>query len=292
MKAPREPLLDFATLQYPVKVSFKEDGIRCLTHPTLGPVSRSFKPIRNEYIRAGMAEYVPSGLDGEIIIKKPDGTPLDFNEIQSAVMSVNGYPDYQFRVFDSFTRADYPFNSRWVDVKRAVNSLNDHERLTYVVQITADSPEEVQGFFEMAEKAGKEGIIIRSMLAPYKSGRVTEREGYMYKVVTFIREEATIVGFEPLLKNCNVANSDNFGRTKRSKHQAGMVPQELLGAFIVNQGRGTFNVSGFTAFQRDHYWQNQAAYLGKIITFKHKPHGQKDFPRSPIFIGFRDQDDL
>jgi len=45
---------DLDDLDYPLYVSPKLDGIRCLIHPELGPVSRKFKPIPNDHIRVSL----------------------------------------------------------------------------------------------------------------------------------------------------------------------------------------------------------------------------------------------
>lgn len=292
MKAPREPLTNFATLQFPVKVSYKEDGIRCLTHPDHGPISRSFKPIRNKHINDMLTRYAPSSLDGEIVCHWADGREMDFNATQSSVMSYQGKPDFTYRVFDSFLHPNRPFLMRMVDMRKACANT-DQSIIQRVTQVTCDTPKEVQYWHDRATAEGKEGLIVRSMTGRYKSGRTTEREGILFKCVTFIREEAVVVGFEPMQTNCNVANADAFGRTKRSKHAAGMVDQPLLGAFICKHPTwGEFRVSGFTMDQRDFYWKNQDSILWQTLTFKYKPHGSKDAPRSPIFVGFRSIEDL
>lgn len=295
MKAPREPKLDFATLQYPIYASFKEDGIRGLTLPPPNqnhlsrPVSRSFKPIRNKYVHDILRDYVPPYLDGEIVIPGKS-----FNDTQSAVMSIEGTPGFQFRVFDSFARPDYPFIFRWNDARKAVKQLDDHSILTWVEQFKCHSPDEVQSLHEMACRANKEGLVLRTPTGIYKSGRCTEREGIMWKVVTFVREEATIIGFEQMKQNCNVATSDEFGRSKRSKHEANMVLLPRLGAFIVNSDKYpcAFKVGNFTEANSIEFWQNRDNLRAQTITFKHKPHGMKDLPRNPSFVGLRHADDL
>lgn len=288
MKAPRQPLLDFATLQYPCLASFKEDGIRGLTHPNFGPVSRTFKPIRNIHVRAMMKAFAPPYLDGEIVVDD-----ANFNDTQSAIMSYSGEPDFQYRVFDSFLRPDYPFVSRMADVRKLLRGV-DHSIVTFIEQISIDSPAELQELWEKAADLGKEGLIVRSMGGRYKSGRVTEREGIMYKIVTLIREDARIVGFEPMYRNCNIAKLDAFGRTIRSKHDAGMTAMPLLGAWVVSNQWGTFNVSGFTLAQRKDFWERREAIVANrtLLTYKYKPYGTKDAPRCPIFVGLRSEDDL
>lgn len=294
MKAPREPKTDadFATLQYPLFASFKEDGLRCLLHPELGPVSRTFKPIRNKHIVAELKSWGLTHLDGEIVIRDRHNHDLSFNDTQSAVMSVEGESNFQYRVFDSFLRPDYPFTSRWVDAKRAIIVRNDFAAITWIEQLLVQSPEELQDLWHRAADLNKEGLVLRSLQGHYKSGRTTEREGIMWKCMTLVREEAVIHGWEPMYQNCNVAKADEFGRTKRSKHAANMIEQPLLGTWLVKNHWGYFNVSGFTALERETFWRDRESYVGKTIVYKYKPHGSKDLPRHPIFVGFRDAEDL
>lgn len=295
MKAPREPLLpeNFATLQFPVLASYKYDGIRCLTMPE-GPVSRTFKSIPSLQIRHHLLLHCADGLDGELVVLK-DGVVQDFNTTQSWVMSrdsnfIDGW-SWVFYTFDSFRRPDYPFQIRCLDTRKMCAEAND----SHIIQLhqwkCKDAPA-LHMLWQQAQELKYEGLIVRSPRAAYKCGRATEREGSIYKVVDFQREEATIIGFEAFQENCNVATQDAFGRTKRSKHAAGMRKLPLLGAFIVRNHWGTFKVSGFTMKQRQDYWLQQSVLLSQELVYKFKAHGSKDAPRSPIFVGFRDALDL
>lgn len=299
MKAPREILLpkDFATLQFPVFASLKADGVRCLTHPDLGPVSRSFKPIPNDYIRNALTDIGRTHLDGEIVVLDRNGRHLPFNDCQSAVMRRAGQPAFQYQTFDCFYRPSFPFTSRLADLRKACPFTRlDGGEIIRLDQIWCETAEFLYGFYSHAVHVlGAEGIVVRSPSGVYKCGRCTEREGIMYKSVEFMREEAWIVGFEEEKHNCNVAKSDEFGRTKRSKHKAGMVGTGRLGAFVVESPKyGQFNVSGFTREQAEGFWEMRHALVAdkECIVYKYKPHGTKDVPRHPVFVGFRDEEDL
>ena len=54
-------------LVYPVYVTTKLDGIRCLKINGRGVVSRTFKPIANKHIRETLDSFLPVQSDGEII---------------------------------------------------------------------------------------------------------------------------------------------------------------------------------------------------------------------------------
>src|SRR5574343_1681886 len=81
-------------LKYPVLVSPKIDGIRCIKVDGKA-LTRKFKPIPNHYIRNWIESNVPDGIDGEIIVNN-----CNFNEIQSQVMSEDGEADFKYLIFD------------------------------------------------------------------------------------------------------------------------------------------------------------------------------------------------
>ena len=70
-----KPLLAYTVknpdaLRFPVLVSPKLDGIRCVIHNDQ-PVSRTLKPIPNRFIQSELGFYPP--FDGELMV----GDPLD-----------------------------------------------------------------------------------------------------------------------------------------------------------------------------------------------------------------------
>ncbi|NBS71037.1 ATP-dependent DNA ligase, partial [bacterium] len=116
----------------------------------------------------------------------------------------------------------------------------------------------------------------------------------LLKVKKFVDDEAVVIGFEEKLTNNNEAKLDNFGNIKRSSSKDGLVAAGTLGTIIVKDSHGhMFGVgSGLNDETRDEIWANQSKYLGKMLKFKHFPQGVKECPRHPVFIGFRDRDDL
>jgi DNA ligase-1 len=279
------------TLKFPVAVTPKLDGIRCLR---VGgkTLSRTFKPIPNLHIQA-MMSTLPDGLDGELMIK--DGT---FNQVQSGVMREDGTPDFEFWVFDYVsTTLDEPYTSRMVKL----GSLALPTFCKKVLPWIANNIDELNTFETMVLSQGYEGAMVRSLTSPYKAGRATEREGYLSKLKRFEDSEAVVIGFEEQLTNMNEATKDAFGRTERSSHKENMIPNNTLGKFLVREVSNTpwkgqeFAVGtgeGLTAALRKSIWDAKEQYLGKIITYKYQPHGVKDLPRLPIWKGFRSEDDM
>ena len=137
--------------------------------------------------------------------------------------------------------------------------------------------------------------MVRKPDAPYKFGRSTLKEGYLLKVKRFTDAEAKIIGFEERMYNENEATTDALGHTERSTHKAGMKPAGDLGAFIVRDLRTemSFRIgTGFTAAQRKEYWTTRNKLMNKIVKYKHFEQGAVDLPRFPVFIGFRDPEDM
>jgi DNA ligase-1 len=117
----------------------------------------------------------------------------------------------------------------------------------------------------------------------------------MVKLKRFSDSEAIITGVFELEHNDNEATYDERGFTKRSSAQEGKVGADTLGGFLVTDVSSGVNFSigsGFTMAQRESYWKDAEALIGKIIKYKYFSIGVLDKPRHPIFLGFRDPIDM
>ncbi len=155
------------------------------------------------------------------------------------------------------------------------------------------SADELFEFEKRAIEERGEGICFRLPDSPYKQGRSTLKEQYLVKLSRFVRTEATIIGFEEQMHNANRSKRNAVGMMDRSSRQSGLRGKGVLGAFIVRDDNGlVFNVGtgvGLTDAMREQVWLSQLNWLGARITIKHKPHGQKLKPRSPIYVGRREK---
>lgn len=279
-------------LKYPVLASPKLDGIRCLIHPELGPVSRKFKPIPNVHIRnmLNMAGPAAFGLDGELVTLNDDGSIRTFNEIQGDVMRKDGMPRYKFLVFDSFRNPGVWFNQRLVMAKQQLRLLPDEFELVEHTMVT--TPDGLRKLDEQHVAAGYEGTMTRDPNGPYKQGRSTLKQGLLLKLKQWADAEGVVTGFEERMHNANAQETDELGHAKRSSSKDGLVPAGTLGAVVLDTEWGELRVgSGYNDELRDHVWRNLDHYLGAIVTFKYQPSGMQDKPRFPIFKGFRHEDD-
>lgn len=283
--------------KFPVLASPKIDGIRCLIiadgHLAMA-VSRSLKPIRNEFVQKILSDRRLVGLDGELVVGEPHAKDC-MQATTSGVMSADGEPDFTFWVFD---RHDKPGLSWWDRTERFRSSRRRclPARVRFLPQTLVESQAQLDAFEAECLEQGYEGVMLRQPEAPYKFGRSRNSDGALLKLKRFEDAEAEIVGFEEEMHNTNQATKDALGHTERSTAKAGMVGKGTLGALVCRTPEGVeFNIgSGFTALQRETFWRcGRNELLGKIVKYKHfAAGGVKVAPRFPVFIGFRDREDM
>ena len=290
-----KPLLaspvDLKKLKYPVFVSPKLDGIRCIVKNGK-PVSRSLKPIPNRFIRGRFKLVAPqlNELDGELVVG-PVTAKNVFQATDSGVMTQKSTPDFKFYVFDLVTQ-HYTFLERyhclaglsrewpsWVELVGQIKIRNEAELLQYE---------------QICIEENREGIMIRSIDGAYKYGRSTTNEGILLKMKRFTDDEATVVGFEERKHNNNEAKINALGYTERSSHKANKIGSGTLGKLVVKSPRWPkpFKIgTGFDDATRKGIWNRRAEFKGKLVKFKYQAAGVKELPRSPVFLGFRDKRD-
>lgn len=287
LKAPTQPILDLATLQHrlPLYASDKEDGIRCIIHPRLGPVSQTMKEIPNHFVRRCLAFNVSEGLDGELVAISNTGVTLDFNDTQSAIMTQEGRPLFRFRVFDWFENQYLPYAERLQEARKLVECSQPSTRL--LTQVLCKTVAQLEKCEASAIARGKEGIMLRHPQGWYKEGRSTLNEAYLLKVKRFMDDEAVVIGVEEEMENCNPATRDAGGLQRRSKHTAGMRGKKMVGKLLCMWKGLPIKVAGGTHDQKREWWRYPHTILNQTITFKYQLHGMKTLPRCPVFKGIR-----
>jgi DNA ligase-1 len=285
---------DTSKIEYPVFVSHKLDGIRALVIDGV-VYSRSMKPIRSKVVQElfGKAEY--NGLDGELLYGDWNASDV-FNKTTQAVMSTDlkdGFEKEEIRyaVFD-FTEVSDPYQIR-LDIIQQFEINNQPEQVEVLKQIRVDNEAELLDFETVSLDAGYEGIMVRSIDGVYKQGRSTQREGTIGKLKRFSDDDAVVIGFEEKMTNTNEKVTNELGRCQRSQAQDGMVGAGTLGALICECNGIRFTMgSGFDDAGRDEVWNNKEKYIGKLAKFKYFAIGMVNSYRFPIFISFRDSDDI
>lgn len=279
---------DTSKLSYPAIVSPKLDGIRCLIINGIA-VSRSLKPIRNKRVQAffGKAEY--KGLDGELIVGDPCSKTC-YRDAYSGVMSEDGEPDVWFHVFDRFDSV-LGFVDRYASLPRK----GEAERIVRVPHRIVSTETQLLEVENEYLDQGYEGLMVRSLGGGYKQGRSTLKDGILGKLKRMASDEAEILGVIELERNMNEAKVNELGYTERSSHKENKVPGGVMGAIQVKSlsDEAIFEIgTGFTAAEREYFWQNRKSIVGRVVSYSHFPVGRKDLPRHPSYKGFRDKDDM
>lgn len=280
---------DLTTLTYPMLLSPKLDGVRCLIIDGVA-CGRSLKPIPNKYVQLLFGHPEFNGLDGELIVDSPVAKDV-FQKTQSGVMSIEGRPQVKFYVFDDFSH-EAGF------AKRLDIAFKRTSRHTHFVQVQHDKVgrEDAISTWEASYLgAGYEGVMLRDPAGMYKHGRSTTKEAGLLKVKRFEDSEAVVVGYSQLMGNSNEAKRNALGHLERSSHKSGMVGKQMLGALMVKdlKTKVEFDIgTGFTAEQRATLWKDHDNLLSEVVKYKFQLVGVKDKPRFPVFLGFRSKVDL
>ena len=301
---------DLSQLNYPVFASPKLDGIRAIR---IGNqlLSRTLKPIPNEYVQQWCSRHVPEGVDGELVLSD---WAAPFSEVSSAIMKRDGKPDFHYVTFDNYLLPGVykdRVQSYEMDGLFLTSASNDNH-WRYLNQVEVSCAEELIALDLKHQQARYEGTMVRDPYGKYKFGRSTTAEGILLKLKTFDDEEATIIGAKEEMHNANEEKRNLLGLMKRSTHKANKVPKGRLGAFVcIFKDGARFDVgSGLTDQQKEELWwllNNEMRHLTKPasewqgltvdpsafpqITVKHQPPpGGRQAgaaPRIPVFKGFR-----
>ena len=269
----------------------KLDGIRCMIQDGVA-LSRSLKPIRNEFIQSILSNPMFDGLDGEIISGDP--TADDVYRITTGnVMRSTGKPDFTFWIFDSFLHLGHYF-SRQHELYH-IDPTSIHPNIKILKTVSVFNINEMHAYEQFCLGQGYEGIILRDPMGMYKHGRSTAKEGGLLKVKRFEDSEAGVLAVEEQMHNGNEAKTNELGRTQRSSHKENKVPMGTLGALVCKDVVSgiQFNIgTGFTDEVRQQLWWSRNRLIGQTIKYKSFKIGVKDAPRHPVFLGMRDDDDI
>ena len=152
----------------------KLDGIRCMIQNGIA-LSRSLKPIRNEYIQnvLGGIELF-NGLDGELIVGDPTDHDV-YRTTTSNVMRSTGTPDFIFWIFDLFNHP-YTYSSRRYEIYN-IDPTGIQPHIKVLKSVSVFNMKELQAYEQYCLGQGYEGVILRDPNGLYKHGRSTAKEG-------------------------------------------------------------------------------------------------------------------
>jgi len=268
-------------LVYPVAGSPKLDGFRCLI--TDRACTSTMKSFTNRFVQQELSHSIYAGLDGEIVVGKPND-PDAFHNTSGPIRRFEGEPDFKLYAFDNVCDKTKPYYDRWLS-----NTPSSSKRVIILEQRILKSSDDVLTYEAEMLKAGYEGAIIRSLTSLYKEGRCTFNEMNIFKRKPFVDIEASIMGVEEAMENCNEKTVNELGLSKRSQNRENKVPKGTLGSFILWSPLWVrpFHAAcgeGFTDTIKQKIWDNRQEYLGKTVTVKYQKYGSRKAPRMPKVI--------
>ncbi len=279
----------------PLYAQPKYDGIRMMIRDGIA-YTRAIKPVRSEQIQQWVSKHkdLLHGFDGEVICGDPTA-PDCYRRTSSSIMSFHKPDDFKFYIFDMWN-----IDLNYIKRKNLIEKIADMSIFEIEVSpsIFIQTMEELKEYEEKILAEGHEGVILRSPWASYKQGRGSPTKCELIKMKRFKDTEAVITDLHELMHNANEAGIDNLGYTERSSHKEGLIPMRTLGAVEAMgcwEDGNFYKVrigTGFDEAQRKEIWDRRHDYIGKIIKFKYFEGGVKESPRFPVFIGFRDTDDM
>lgn len=288
----------------PLLGSYKLDGIRGINKlvvdvPECYMASRTLKPLPSAYAqKLALPAYLLH--DGEMLIKP--GTVIHEGETimgatYSAVMTRGCNVPLDWWLFDYADISPELTYERRYDIIQNTVATNPHPDIKVLEQRFLRTIEDIAAMEKEALDLDYEGLVVRRPDGRYKYGRSTWPQGWLMKVVRVLKSEARIIGFVEMVHNDNEARIDPRGYTVRSKHQANMRPAGMLGKFLCTDVKTGVefkcgNGDGLDHALREEIWRNQEKYLGRIFTYSYKPYGEKDKPRQPKWLGWRDPMDM
>ncbi|MAD98742.1 MAG: putative DNA ligase [Prokaryotic dsDNA virus sp.] len=289
---------DIHESMFPFWAQPKLDGIRILIGSDGYAYTRSLKPVRNIELQS-LIRHTPvlRGLDAEIIVG--DKTAPDcYRRTSSAVMSYENsdISNMSLQVFDVWQHSESNYDNRYSDILSLMDQFPDWVEVVQTVLVS-----DLKMLEEYETKwlnQGYEGVILRRRDTPYKYGRSSPKKGELIKLKRFADAEGVIVACHEEMHNANPATINELGYTEHSGHKENLIGKGTLGAFEVKHNVKNLTSefvrigTGLSAQQRQLFWEKRSELIGKIVKFKYFEVGVKDAPRFPVFLGFRDPDDM
>ena len=163
----------------PCAVEWKLDGIRIQAHLWDGSVRLFTRTLDDITVRlpdvAAVLAKLPmraAVLDGELIALREDGRPLPFQDTAARTATQDAGPAVPLSVFlfdalhlEGADLIDLPYSKRHAELAWAVPP----ELL--MPRVVTESVQEATAFFTDALAHGHEGVVVKSLSAPYAAGR-------------------------------------------------------------------------------------------------------------------------
>lgn len=271
--------------------SEKLDGIRIIFFGGVA-YSRSLKPLPNKILQNIAKNYagVLEGCDGEVIAGDKYAKDV-LQRSNSFCMSADKEDEFKIYLFDKYL-PDTPWCSRMLALEGTKACLP--QCTTILDHFFVQSEDFLEGFEQSILSKGGEGLIVRDANALYKFGRSGTINPEIQKLKRFVDDEFLVVGYEQFESNQNEAKVNELGHTSRSSSKEGKVLVDKLGSLVLQTKEGIkFNCgTGFTDELRLQLWKDRDNLVGKLAKIKFFHYSKDNVPLLPVFLDFRNKEDL
>lgn len=241
-----------------------------------GKVIDGLTELRNDFekvLDASLGHFI---FDGELLLEDPENKWTSGERFQKTGQMISADGECQglgYHIFDALPYAEFVAGvSKLPYIDRRKNYLETFTAGDLVRPVpvlgTADKAG-IPAWSDYATAQGFEGVMLNDPHAKYEAKRTKG----LLKVKKMHTADLLVVGFEEAIDG---------------KNRGG-----LKSLIVQLDEDNTFNVSsGLTEEQREHIWNNQDQYLGKIIEIKFfeettNKNGGRSL-RFPVVLGFRD----
>jgi len=301
-------------INYPVFVSTKFDGIRCICLNGVA-YTRKMLPFK-DIVQERFKEILKISHDSQLVL---DGElynhDMTFQQISSATSHYPEIERLKLHLFDCVSVEEWfgrvghlPYFTRKTAYTQFCNRIDkNQEHIIPVVQHLCKCPVEVLDIHNKLLEEGYEGTMLRSPNGIYKHGRSTAREKDLRKFKPFDTLDAIIIGFQQKERLTDeakeyITDKDAFGRSKRGHRKDDREAVEEIGALICEipgetyiddkgkEQRFVFKAT-FTKnspVRTEITWENRADYLHRWVEVEYQTCGIKYLPRLPRVSRFRD----
>lgn len=297
-------------LVFPCGVQPKIDGVRGLT--TEGRFTgRSLKPPENLYTAQFYSDEAHAWMDGEVAAAD-ERDPELCRKTSSVLSTITGEPFTYWHVFDYLHKhiREAPYKDRHEYLVGHIASQHSRGLCGHVkvvqMQIVKNMAE-ADAWEELWLEQGYEGIIYRNLNASHKEGRSSKVRCELLRKKQFIDGEAMVESIVEGNENTNEAQTNELGRTFRTSHLDGKVPNGMVGNLqcrlladvefggkVILQKDQLITVSPgtMTLPQRKHYFEHPEEVVRHVVKYKFFPKGIKDKPRFPTYQSHRSAVDM
>lgn len=241
-------------IKYPVLVTPKVRGVRCLTRTDGEVVGIDLHPIPNIFIRNELSNYGVGGLDGVITITGK----LCKNEVVDAVLfDWDSVHNFEYHVFDLWAMTSDDYDDRVAALAKLLPRPRPR-MIQLHTPVTAYDSNGLCRYWDKCVSDGYEGVIIRERDGQYVMTGHPSPLGLTYDLSM---------------------HSEGTGTILRAKGR-----YDLLDAFVVRDKAGNeFDVAhGYHKGQREFFWKTRKQHVGYDLTYRYNPGGP--VPRNPVFV--------